>query len=230
MSLCNAIRIFHNQRNRRIRAVLFYSDGFFSRYCSTHTTSIVLFLWPTCSRQPPQVSCLSMSNKQMRGASKKRRLTRRGQPYRPNACAIILDENGSILLCERAKQRGAWQFPQGGIEVGEDPAVAILRELEEELRTDAFTIIGRARGVYRYDFPRPVRGKERFRGQEQTYFLIRFTGDKPITPDGRTFSAARWVKRESVMEECDPPRRAIYRMVFDELRHHEAFQEGRVSK
>ncbi len=74
----------------------------------------------------------------MRSKGKRRRLSRRGQPYRPNACAIILDEDGSILLCERAKQRGAWQFPQGGVEIGEDPAGAILRELKEELRTDAF--------------------------------------------------------------------------------------------
>ena len=71
---------------------------------------------------------------------------------------------------------GAWQFPQGGVKKSETAREALFRELEEELSlTPMHYRVVESKGPYRYLFP-PGRTKEGFDGQEQTYFLIEFTG------------------------------------------------------
>ena len=53
--------------------------------------------------------------------------------YRPNVAALMVNEKGRLLVCERLLNPGAWQFPQGGVDDGEDHDVAVLREVEEEI-------------------------------------------------------------------------------------------------
>jgi putative (di)nucleoside polyphosphate hydrolase len=116
--------------------------------------------------------------------------------YRENVAAILRNPRGEILVCERLGVDGAWQFPQGGIDDGETPEQALVRELREEIGVKAsdFSIVER-RGPYRYLYGKG-RSKRGFHGKEQFYFLCDFTGpDSRIDVDTEhpEFQAFRWI-------------------------------------
>lgn len=128
--------------------------------------------------------------------------------YRPNVAAVILNAQNLILWCERTSTPQNWQFPQGGIEPGEEPEQALWREVAEELGLQnpraILHIEKQLAQTFRYDFPIPViesflkKSGISFRGQEQKFFLLRFTGDDSmltlLPPDGseREFSNFCW--------------------------------------
>jgi putative (di)nucleoside polyphosphate hydrolase len=106
-------------------------------------------------------------------------------PYRPNVGAVLFDRRGLIFVARRADTAnaegapGGWQLPQGGIDRGEDPRRAVLRELAEEIGTDRAQIIGEHDAWLRYDLPPELLGRAlggKYRGQEQRWFALRFTG------------------------------------------------------
>lgn len=142
----------------------------------------------------------------------------REKRYRPNVAAILVDSDACILIGERSDVEGAWQFPQGGVHRGETCEQALVRELQEELGVgpEHYTP-GRSKGPYRYDFI-PGRKKEGFDGQEQTYFLVDFHGDKSLLNPGTEhaeFSRLRWIRPEDFKMEWLPPMKLeVYRQVF----------------
>ena len=81
--------------------------------------------------------------------------------YRPNVAALMIDVHGNLLICERHTIPGAWQFPQGGVDFGEDIEQALYREIREEigLRKEHYEILIRKDG-YRYLYPADVRSKK----------------------------------------------------------------------
>ncbi len=81
--------------------------------------------------------------------------------YRPNVAALILNTNGSLLICERSNMPGAWQFPQGGVDNGESIEQALIREVREEvgLGKNDYEILESREG-YRYLYPPEVRVKK----------------------------------------------------------------------
>src|SRR3990167_11431068 len=77
-------------------------------------------------------------------------------PYRPGAIGIIVNDEGKFLVVQMVTYpKNGWRFPGGGVEPGETPAQALLRELKEELGTDQFKIVGESRYLNVYDFPSP---------------------------------------------------------------------------
>lgn len=122
--------------------------------------------------------------------------------YRPNVAALIINEEGRLLICERLATPGAWQFPQGGVDGDEDAESALIREVREEVGLQAQHYrIEDSKGGYRYDYPADVLAgrpphKAHFAGQEQTYFLCRLLSEAPsvdLTQEPREFSQARWI-------------------------------------
>ncbi len=117
--------------------------------------------------------------------------------YRENVAAILRNPRGEILICERLGTRDAWQFPQGGIDSGETPEQALVRELWEEIGVEAGDIaIVERRGPYRYLYGRG-RIKRGFHGKVQLYFLCEYTGpDSRINVDTEhpEFQAFRWIQ------------------------------------
>jgi putative (di)nucleoside polyphosphate hydrolase len=138
--------------------------------------------------------------------------------YQANVAAILRNARGRILVCERLEPRGAWQFPQGGVDPGETHEQAIRRELWEEIGVSpsAIRIVDR-RGPYRYLFERG-REKKGFHGKEQLYFLVEFAGEEaPIDVDTKhpEFRDFRWIAPEEFRIKWLPSmKREVYRAVF----------------
>lgn len=139
--------------------------------------------------------------------------------YRPNVAAILTDAQDRIFIAERVNIPGAWQFPQGGIDDGEDAEAAMLRELAEEIgvRREQVEVIEQ-RGGYRYAFPKPRLKYGIYGGQEQTYFRLRFLGrDEDVNLDAthREFARWRWIRPDEFRMQWVPPfKRGVYRQVF----------------
>lgn len=136
--------------------------------------------------------------------------------FRPNVAAMVVNGEDRVLLCERSDEPGHWQFPQGGWDPKETAEEAVLREVREELGTDRFVILGRLPGRYAYRWAKP---REGFHGQEQTYFVLRFTGsDADLRLDPKEFRAYRWVDVSEVEAAAAPIRREVYNRVVPLLK------------
>jgi putative (di)nucleoside polyphosphate hydrolase len=139
--------------------------------------------------------------------------------YRPNVAAIIRLPDSRVLIGERSDFPGSWQFPQGGIDPGEDPEQAVRREVAEEVGLPAGLYdVRERRGPYRYDFPS---GPDRrgYHGQEQWYFRCDLHGpEEPAIDLARTcgeFTGVRWVALGDFPLAAVPPmKQEVYRAVL----------------
>ena len=139
--------------------------------------------------------------------------------YRPNVAAILQNDAGKIFVAERLNMKGAWQFPQGGIDEGEDAETALLRELAEEIGVTAKHVaILQRRDGYRYAFSKGRLKYGIYGGQEQSYFLCRFSGrdsDINLAATHQEFGRWRWIEpREFDMKWVPKFKRPVYRQVF----------------
>ena len=147
-------------------------------------------------------------------------------PYRPNVGAVLFNRAGLVLVARRADlpnaeaPAGGWQLPQGGIDEGEHPRGAILRELAEEIGTSRAEVIGEHDAWLTYDLPPELIGVAlhgRYRGQRQRWFALRFTGeDGDIRLDldpHPEFDAWRWVELAALPELAVPFKRPIYEIL-----------------
>jgi putative (di)nucleoside polyphosphate hydrolase len=128
-------------------------------------------------------------------------------PYRDNVGAVLFNAAGLVLVARRADlpnaegAPGGWQLPQGGMDDGEDPAIAVFREMEEEIGTARAEILAEHPDWMFYDLPAELLGRAlggKYRGQRQKWFALRFTGvDADIRLDldpHPEFDAWRWAR------------------------------------
>jgi putative (di)nucleoside polyphosphate hydrolase len=144
--------------------------------------------------------------------------------YRPAVGIMLLNDANLVFVARRLDMREeAWQMPQGGIDAGEAPHEAALRELEEETGTGKATILAESRGWLRYDLPRPLADRAwggRYRGQRQKWFAMRFTGsdgDFNLATAHPEFSAWRWAPPASLPQFIIPFKRQLYLDVLAEF-------------
>ena len=147
-------------------------------------------------------------------------------PYRPAAAVMLLNEAGKVFVGQRIDTAlDAWQMPQGGIDRGEDAHAAALRELEEEtgIAPHLVETIARASRELLYELPAdlvPKVWKGRYRGQRQSWFLMRFLGtdaDVRLETAHPEFRAWRWAAPDELIEMIVPFKRALYADVLAEF-------------
>jgi putative (di)nucleoside polyphosphate hydrolase len=147
-------------------------------------------------------------------------------PYRPNVGAVLFNRAGRVFVARRADlpnaegAPGGWQLPQGGIDEGEDPRAAVLRELAEEIGTARAAIIGEHPDWLTYDLPPELVGVAlggRYRGQRQRWFALRFLGeDSDIRLDldpHPEFDTWRWAELAELPALAVGFKRAIYQVL-----------------
>jgi putative (di)nucleoside polyphosphate hydrolase len=121
-------------------------------------------------------------------------------PYRPCVGVMLINPAGRVFVGQRRDTPDAWQMPQGGIDRGETPRVAALREMEEEIGTAAAEIVAETQDWLRYDLPPDLLGRVwggRYRGQKQKWVAARFTGtdaDIDLATAHPEFDAWQWVE------------------------------------
>lgn len=145
--------------------------------------------------------------------------------YRLGVGIMLLNGRGEVFVARRADvATDAWQMPQGGIDDGEAPRTAALRELEEEIGTARAEIVAESRGWLSYELPADLIAKARhggWRGQRQKWFIMRFTGtDGDINLDAEhpEFNAWKWVSKEELPELVVSFRRQVYLDLLTEYR------------
>ncbi|WP_309666376.1 RNA pyrophosphohydrolase, partial [Tabrizicola sp.] len=140
-------------------------------------------------------------------------------PYRPCVGVTLINAAGLIFAGQRLDSPSpAWQMPQGGIDDGEKPKAAALRELWEEtgVTADLVDPVAKIHGWVTYDLPPDLLGKVwggKYRGQRQKWFLFRFLGqdsDFKIASVHPEFSAWRWIDADQMLAEIVPFKRAVY--------------------
>lgn len=159
-----------------------------------------------------------------------------GTNYRPSVGIMLLNRDGLVFVGRRRSKKQQdlargheWQMPQGGIDAGEDPYSAALRELLEETNVSSTTLLAEAPDWLTYDLPTDVAKKSwrgRFHGQRQKWFALRFEGDDSEididTPAGGQrpeFDAWRWERITRLPELIIPFKRDVYEKVVETFGH-----------
>lgn len=148
-------------------------------------------------------------------------------PYRPCVGIVLINAQGLIFAAQRIDSpTPAWQMPQGGIDAGENPGVAALRELQEEISVtpDLVAPLSETRDWLAYDLPHeivPNIWNGCYKGQQQRWFLMRYLGRDDqinIQTAHPEFSEWRWIAADEMLDAIVPFKRQIYQQVIDEFR------------
>ncbi|MGE0096243.1 MAG: RNA pyrophosphohydrolase [Alphaproteobacteria bacterium] len=147
------------------------------------------------------------------------------RPYRLGVGVMLINDKRRVFVGRRNDMAGDhWQMPQGGIDEGEEPRAAALREMKEEIGTDKAEILAESRGWFAYDLP-PALGrtawKGRYRGQKQKWFAARFTGtdsDIDLETEHPEFEAWQWIESADLPRLIVPFKRKLYVDVMEEFR------------
>lgn len=145
--------------------------------------------------------------------------------FRPNVGIILLNQRSQVFWGKRIRTH-SWQFPQGGIDRGENPEQAMFRELHEEvgLHPQHVQVLARTRDWLRYEVPdrfirRDARGH--YKGQKQIWFLLQLVGhDWDLNlraTDHPEFDAWRWNDYWVPLDVVVEFKRGVYEMALTEL-------------
>ena len=154
-------------------------------------------------------------------------------PYRPCVGIMLLNKDGKVWIGRRAIKRsvqqdepGSWQMPQGGIDEGEDPLPAALRELEEETGISDVEVIGKTQDWLTYDLPKHLIGtalKGKYCGQKQKWFAMRYLGDDSAIDleeaEDDEFDDWRWEDARALPGLIVEFKRPVYEQVVARFAH-----------
>ncbi|GMG87848.1 RNA pyrophosphohydrolase [Biformimicrobium ophioploci] len=175
----------------------------------------------------------------LRSATQKIETTIDSEGFRPNVGIIVINNEGQVLWARRVGGKDAWQFPQGGINLGETPEQALYRELYEEvgLKKEQVRLLASTRGWLRYRLPKRLvrrNSEPRCIGQKQKWFLLRLEApessisfDNGYKPE---FDHWRWATYWHPLTKVVSFKREVYRRALLELAPHQIQQQKRGMK
>lgn len=145
-------------------------------------------------------------------------------PFRPGVGMMILNKENKIFVGKRINSKtNGWQMPQGGIDLGETPSSAALREMYEEIGSSNAKILAESKNWYSYripDFLVPKLWDGKFCGQKQKWFLIKFLGadeEIQITTPSPEFEEWKWVAVEDLLNGVVPFKILLYQKIINEF-------------
>ena len=143
------------------------------------------------------------------------------RPYRPCVGIFLLNNNGLVFAGRRIDSRAeAWQMPQGGIDAGESPLQACMREMREEIGTNTAELVSQHDDWLYYDIPLPLADRlwqGRYKGQKQKWMALRFTGDDSdikIATEEPEFCEWKWLSPHDLIDLAVPFKRDVYQNVL----------------
>jgi putative (di)nucleoside polyphosphate hydrolase len=157
--------------------------------------------------------------------------------YRPCVGVMLLNRDGLVWMGRRFEKQNDdgvgkwWQMPQGGIDTGEDPQAAAVRELREETAVTSACVIAEAPGWFNYDLPENLIGKSwggKYRGQRQKWFALEFLGEDAeinLTAQDsgsghkQEFDQWTWMTMDEALDAVVPFKKAVYAGMIAALRH-----------
>lgn len=169
--------------------------------------------------------CVSLAARPRRGTSDGSDVVpapERSDQFRTGVGVLLFNADGDVFVGQRRDMdEVAWQMPQGGVDEGEDPLAAALRELEEEIGTSHVAVIAESSGWLRYEWPPEVAQRVwggRWRGQQQKWFAMRFLGEDSeidIATEHPEFSAWRWAPLRELPSLIVAFKRPVYERVVN---------------
>jgi putative (di)nucleoside polyphosphate hydrolase len=185
---------------------------------------------PPCARASPGKINAIQFNRSARTSKEqdveKRDVAPMHPTYRPGVAIVLINRFGKVLVARRIDgESNGWQMPQGGINRGESPRDAMLRELREEIYTDTVEILAESQSWRSYDVPgaelaKDVSPADRWQRQRQKWFLALFTGrdaDIKLATDNPEFDSWRWVSPEELITLAAPFKRQLYLEMLEEF-------------
>jgi putative (di)nucleoside polyphosphate hydrolase len=146
-------------------------------------------------------------------------------PYRQGVGMMIINNQNKIFVGKRIDSKtDTWQMPQGGIDIGETPSAAALREMAEEIGSNKAHILAESKKWYSYRVPKfliPRLWDGQYCGQRQKWFLIRFTGedsDINIETTHPEFDSWKWVSLNDLLSNIIPFKHKLYQEVINEFK------------
>lgn len=140
---------------------------------------------------------------------------------------MLVNANGQVWVGEREDTPGAWQMPQGGIEPGEHPRAAAVRELAEETAVSDIEFLAEAPDWLKYDLPPALSGRAwqgRWRGQMQKWFAFRYRGDDAGVDihgvESPEFARWQWVELDDLPGLIVDFKRPVYTALVETFRPH----------
>ena len=151
------------------------------------------------------------------------------QGYRANVGIVLINNRQELFFAKRKHQR-AWQFPQGGIRIGESLISAMYRELMEEtgLTKDYIEVIYQSKEWYQYKIPKKFLKKlnnasPQVVGQKQKWFLVKLNGSDELvdltcdSKKNQEFDEWKWVNPSIPAKEVVWFKQDVYEKVLNEF-------------
>jgi putative (di)nucleoside polyphosphate hydrolase len=146
----------------------------------------------------------------------------KAEKYRPNVAMIIVSndypQKKEIFIAQRNDLTDIWQFPQGGIDEGEEVQEALFREMEEEIGTSSAEIVAEYPEWISYDFPPKILQKMKpYRGQTQRYFLVKLNDNANIDINTKhpEFAGYKFVSVDDVLDITAHFKKPVYEEVIN---------------